>query len=503
MKAIFSKFTKKYWIYFLKNEFFKEYYIMLKLNRAIKHRLASLKERKALTAGIGYTVGNLLLKGIAFFSIPIFTRLLTPADFGLYSVFVSYESILFLFVGLCLHSSIKAANIEFSGKIEEYVSSIFVLVFLTSFFVYFLSIIFRNQISAVTGFPSIIILLMMSQAVSSAVMAIYNNKISLSYDYKMYLSISAFSAVGNVVFSITLILTAFKDVPYLGRIVGTVLPACIVLVYIIFNQFKKSRATVKKNYWKFGFLYSLPIIPHGFSQVILSQFNRIMIQNMVGNVETGLFSFAFTIAMIPQVIATSLDTAWGPWFFERYKNKEFSTISHRANQYVVCFSILIVAISAVSPEMIRIMAPEVYWGSVKIVVPAILGVYFIFLYYLPASIEYYEKKTVYIAVGTVLSGVINIVITYYVIKEFNYIYSAHATLVAYAINFIFHCFIAKKIADTLPYNMNKIFMFIILTLLASIVINSIMYSLILRIIIFIVFLSMILALEIFVMKNKV
>ena len=110
------------------------------------------------------------------------------------------------------------------------------------------------------------------------------------------------------------------------------------------------------------FFLQFAIIPHGFSQVILAQFNRIMIQNMVGNAETGLFSFAFTIAMIPQIIATSLDTAWGPWFFERYRNKEFSTISHRANQYVVSFSILIVAISAISPEIIRLMAPKVYWG---------------------------------------------------------------------------------------------------------------------------------------------
>lgn len=467
----------------------------------IENKITAVKQRKAFTAGIGYTVGNLLLKGVAFLSIPIFTRLLTPADFGLYSVFVSYESILFLFVGLCLHSSIKAANIEFKSKIEEYVSSIFLLVFLTSLLFYLLSVIFRNQILGLTGFSTTIILLMVSQAVSSAMLAIYNNKISLNYDYKLYLSISAFSAIGNVIFSIVLILTVFKDAPYLGRIVGTVLPVCVVALYIVFKQFEKSKPVVNKNYWKFGFFYSLPIIPHGFSQVILAQFNRIMIQNMVGNAETGLFSFAFTIAMIPQIIATSLDTAWGPWFFERYRNKEISIISHRANQYVVSFSILIVAISAISPEIIRLMAPKVYWGAVQIVIPAILGVYFTFLYYLPASIEYYEKKTVYIAVGTVLSGIINVVLTYFAIKQFSYIYSAHTTLIAYAANFVFHCLIAKKIVGSLPCNMSKIFMFIALTLVASTIINFTIYSFILRTMIFIIFTALLLGLELFVVKK--
>ena len=39
------------------------------------------REKKAgnrvLKAGIGYTIGNYLLKGLSFFTIPIFTRLLT------------------------------------------------------------------------------------------------------------------------------------------------------------------------------------------------------------------------------------------------------------------------------------------------------------------------------------------------------------------------------------------------------------------------------------------
>ena len=156
-----------------------------RIKHSLKEKVGIQIRRKTLAAGVGYTTSNLLLKGVAFLSIPIFTRLLTPADFGLYSVFVSYESILFLFVGLCLHSSIKAANIEFKSKIEEYVSSIFLLVFLTSLLFYILSVIFRKQIFGLTGFSTTIILLMVSQAVSSAILAIYNNKISLNYDLKL------------------------------------------------------------------------------------------------------------------------------------------------------------------------------------------------------------------------------------------------------------------------------------------------------------------------------
>ena len=48
---------------------------------------------KVIKAGFGYVIGNYLLKGLVFLTIPIFTRLLSPSDFGVYNTFAAYESI--------------------------------------------------------------------------------------------------------------------------------------------------------------------------------------------------------------------------------------------------------------------------------------------------------------------------------------------------------------------------------------------------------------------------
>ena len=40
---------------------------------------------KAAKAGLAYTVGNVLLKGIAFLTLPIFSRILTTEEFGFYN----------------------------------------------------------------------------------------------------------------------------------------------------------------------------------------------------------------------------------------------------------------------------------------------------------------------------------------------------------------------------------------------------------------------------------
>ena len=46
----------------------------------------------AAKAGVGYTVGNVLVKGINFISLPIFSRIMTTDQFGIYNVFVMDET---------------------------------------------------------------------------------------------------------------------------------------------------------------------------------------------------------------------------------------------------------------------------------------------------------------------------------------------------------------------------------------------------------------------------
>ena len=41
------------------------------------------EENKVIKAGIGYTIGNYLLKGLSFLTVPLFSRLLDTSDYGI------------------------------------------------------------------------------------------------------------------------------------------------------------------------------------------------------------------------------------------------------------------------------------------------------------------------------------------------------------------------------------------------------------------------------------
>ena len=105
--------------------------------------------KKALHAGIGYTIGNILVKGISFISIPIFARLLSVNDYGIVNTVGAYVSLMSIVLGLAVHSSIKNAKIDYGGDVTKYVSSIVLLPILNALLFTIIVLAFEKYISNV------------------------------------------------------------------------------------------------------------------------------------------------------------------------------------------------------------------------------------------------------------------------------------------------------------------------------------------------------------------
>ncbi len=86
------------------------------------------KGSKVIRAGIGYTVGNYLLKGLTFLTVPLFSRLLSTAEYGVFNAYLAYQTILYLLVGLALHTSLKNAKYRYKEEFDRYNSGCILLV---------------------------------------------------------------------------------------------------------------------------------------------------------------------------------------------------------------------------------------------------------------------------------------------------------------------------------------------------------------------------------------
>lgn len=411
----------------------------------MKSSLFKIKS-KSIKAGIGYTVGNILIKGISFLSVPVFSRIMSQSEFGVYNVFLSYDAILFVIIGLALHSSIRSASLEFED-IDNYVSSILIIYFVNASLILAISYIFRSSIHHAIGYRFQILLLLTVYSLSQALIILYNEVLSLTYAYKKYLMIAASSSIANIVLSLVLILTVYKQDAALGRIIGSTAATALIAVIIVREIIVKSKPLYNKAYWLFGLKYSIPIVPHGISQVLLAQFDRIMIDRMVSSSSAGVYSLAANIKLILTVITTSLSTVWTTWFYDKYKEAQVELIQKRAKSILACFACLSSLLILVSPELILVLGGVKYQAAVYVAVPMVVDAFVLFVYNIIVPVEYYLKKTKYVMYGTMMAAVLNVITNYIFIKKYGFYAAAYTTLFSYIIYLILHILICYRLIN--------------------------------------------------------
>lgn len=427
----------------------------------------TLKKNKVLKAGTGYTISNYLLKGLGFITVPIFSRLLEISDFGIYNTFLSYEGILYLFIGVALHSSIKNAKYKFGQEcLNAYTSS----VTLVPLFISILYLIIGNLslpiIQEIIAVDRLQLNLLIIFCWGTSILYIYQSRLVLDYDTKEYLGLSYFNAISCMTLSIALVLFVFPKQRYLGRIVGTVLPMALIAIWITIRLYKQAKPQIIAEYWKYGLKISIPIIPHGIGQVLLTSFDRIMITNMIGTSESGLYSFAYTIYSIILVTGNSISTVFEPWAYSKLSEGNKKELSKRASEFILGLAVLCAGTMLLAPELVLLLGSEKYRGAIPALTPVLFGGFFAMAYTMPSIIEYYKEKTSYIAIGTAMAAALNIVLNAWLIPKYGYIAAAYTTLVSYLVYYTYHSIIAYHLSGfwVIPLTVN-----LMATLLLSIV----------------------------------
>lgn len=424
-------------------------------------------ENKVIKAGIGYTVGNYLLKGLSFLTVPIFSRLLSAADYGIFNTYLAYQCIIFLLLGMALHASLKNAKYAYGEDFPKY-NSCCILMAVLSLVVWLVVCNLIYPIYGETlGFSRVVVNMLLLDSFGTALIQFFNVYVGLDYRYTSFLKISAFNALANLGFSVLFICTIFKNDRATGRILGNAIPVIIIAVVIIWYFWRKERPRLNGGYAKYALTYSLPLVPHGLSQVLLSQFDRVMIKHMIGDAKAGIYSFAYTIFSIINVTSTSLENVWGPWFYEKMEAKDYAAIRKTGSKYAFGMLMFSAMVMLGAPELVMLLGDREYWDAKYSVIPIVMGGYFMFLCTLPSYVEYYYAKTKYIAVGTGLAAVVNVVLNIICINRYGYLAAAYTTLVTYLLYFIFHYVIAWQIHKGGLYDTGRLILYALLALAAG------------------------------------
>lgn len=394
-----------------------------------------------------YLVGSLFNKGMAFFTVPIFTRLLSTSDYGIVTTYNSWIAILAMIVGFALHSGIRIAFVDYKDEMKNFIAT-------TTTFTLLSGCLLATIILIVSRFVSFnlntgLILLCLLQSIATALIEDYSMFLMMQYRYKFRTALMVLPNLIAVVLSVIAIKCIITDNLYLGRIIPTALIIIVFGIIVCVLVYRSSRCFLNKEYLKYALSVSLPLILHGIALNILSQSDRTMITWLADSSQTGIYSLIYNFSMIATVITTSLEGIWVPWFYKQLQCNEQKRINMVAKDYINLMTYCLIGVIMVGPEVVKILASSAYWDGIKIIPPIVLSNFVIFAYTLYVNTEHYYKKTKGITVNTVVAAIVNIVLNFLFIPKFGYVAAAYTTLASYLVSFALHSHKSKMIEPSL------------------------------------------------------
>lgn len=444
-----------------------------------------LSKQRALSepvkASVWYMICNVLNKGIALLSTPIFTRLLTEEQYGTFAIFQSWYSIILIFTSLNIFmGGYTKGLLLYRDDRERFTSSLLSLTTLIACcfgIVYLINIEFWTSVFELS--PMLMSAMFLELMVMPAV-EFWAAKERFDFKYKKYVLLSllmtAFSLGGGV---LAVIGTSHK---LEARIFSDVLGKVIFAVVIFLMLLLRGKTFFNREYWLYALRFNIPLLPHYLSNYVLNQSDRIMIGRMVGNDKAAYYSVAYTISTMMMLIITAINNSLTPYLYKaiddvEHRNETFEAMKKKVisitNPLFVLVAGLCVVTMAFAPEIILVFAGEKYTEAIYVIPPIAASIFFIFVYAMFSAIEYYFQKTGRIALATTVCALLNLLLNHIFIGRYGYYAAGYTTLVCYMALSIIHYIFYKTIIKQKMQSVDSVYDIKLILLITPIVLGMV------------------------------
>ena len=415
-----------------------------------------------------YLIAGITSAFIGILTLPLYTRFLTPNDYGIVAIVASITGFLGAFYTLGLTGAYGRFYFDYKDDEEElkkHISTIVLFLAIYGLVFSFLVISCKGIIEDFTkGIPFVPYILL---AVLSGYFLIFFQIKLILYQIEQRAKNYTFLFIASIILQtvLTIYLVVFQGQGALGYIkagfINSIIFAGISLWMI--RGYLIPVIDIKKL--KISLRYSLPIVPHLFAGWMLTLADRLILNNLVGVAETGLYSAGYKVAMIMNMAAASVNFAWSPYLYSAMKDRGDSAkqeIARFATYWVMMMCFIFLIISIFSKEIIAIFTASPYHLAYKVVPLIVSGCLFQGFYYIVVNPLFWKGKTPIIAVATMASGILNIGLNFLFIPKLQMMGAALATALSFLFCFIFIGYFSLKYLP-FPYEYRRLFKILVVT----------------------------------------
>ncbi len=181
--------------------------------------------------------------------------------------------------------------------------------------------------------------------------------------------------------------------------------------------------------------YGLPLLPAGAAWWSLNFSDRFFLEHFATMHEVGLYSLGYAFGFVVAVAALfPFQTAWSPFMFSLAERPEAGRVLARAGSHFIALTaFLVLALSALAGDLIRLVAPPPYWPAYRVVAPVALAYGLLGVATLWGSGIMLTRRTEMNGLVYGAVGIVNLALNYLLIPHFRQMGAAWATLLSAAL----------------------------------------------------------------------
>lgn len=413
--------------------------------------------RKFLKDSSVYILGEFINKAFPFFLLPVLTRFLNPADYGILATFSILVSILIIFVGVNVHGAISVNFFKLNKEeFRVYVANTLVILSVSSLVVLSVILVIGDYFDDIFMIPSEWIIAAILIAAFQFVTTVNLLLWTLEKNPKAYALYQIIQSLFVVSLTLVFIIGIGMDWEgqALARVIATILFSSISMLFIIKRGYLKVQLNI--NHIKDALVFGGPLIPYSLSTWIRNGIDKIFLMTLVGTAATGLYSAGYQVGLLVSIIVGAVNKAWSPYLYKILSSdpdeKEKRRLVFFSYMYSIGLLVLVFALGLLAPLFMPLLVGEQFQNSSEYVFWIALAYAFQGMNYLVSGYLFYQKKTAILAVSNISVAVVHTGLCYYFIINFGPIGAAYSTAISFFLSFVLTWWLSNKIYP-MPWNL--------------------------------------------------
>jgi len=323
--------------------------------------------RHTIIYGLGIYIG----KAIGFFMIPVYTRFLTPADYGVLELLNLTSYIIVILLTMGISSAVYRFYFQHDeeGR-KEVISTALVFVSVFAIFMVMLLSSFSQVISSVIFKTSDY-----SHYLFFIFVATFFDLIALvPITYVRALKRSTFFTAVSILrltlaLSLNIYLIVFCKMGIMGVLWSGLISSFVVAVITLAFTFKKVGLRFSFSKAKEMLKYGLPLMPETIFIFVIHFSNRQFLQHFLTLDDVGVFSLGYKFSMmLPFLISQPFNLIWSTYRFEIFHQENAKRLYSRIlTYYFLVTAAFFVALIVLIKDIVFVLSAESFHAAYKVV----------------------------------------------------------------------------------------------------------------------------------------